>query len=110
MVNSHYLETAEEILDLISYIEAFKTLWLDTEIADWQTKYPRLSLIQVLANPQDVTGESSYILDVLNKPEIVSEFIDRIMVNAGIEKVFHNASFDLRYLGRKQAKNVPGHR
>ncbi|MDJ0648050.1 MAG: DNA translocase FtsK [Xenococcaceae cyanobacterium MO_188.B19] len=106
MVNSHYLKTAKEILDLISYIEACKTLWLDTEIADWNTKYPRLSLIQVLADPQDITGESSYILDVLDKPEIVSEFIIRIMVNPNIQKVFHNASFDLKYLGKERAKNV----
>lgn len=105
-LNYNYLEKAKDILVLISYIEVFETLWLDTEIADWNTKHPRLSLIQVLANPQDLVGESSYILDVLDKPEIVSEFIDRIMINSGIEKVFHNASFDLRYLGGKEAKNV----
>ncbi|MGK7951898.1 MAG: DNA translocase FtsK [Xenococcaceae cyanobacterium] len=105
--NSYYLETAEEILDLITHIKAFETLWLDTEIADWNTSHPRLSLIQVLANPEDITGESTYILDVLDKPEIVSEFINQIMANASIKKVFHNASFDLRYLGGKEkAKNI----
>ena len=106
LVNSHYSESAEDIYGLITHIAAFKTLWLDTEIADWNTSHPRLSLIQVLANPQDSTGESTYILDVLDKPEIASEFIDRIMTNADIEKVFHNAVFDLKYLGGKRAKNV----
>ena len=106
MVNSHYLETAEEILGLITHIKALATLWLDTEIADWNTSHPRLSLIQVLADPQDLTGESTYILDVLDKPEIVAVFIDRIMTDTGIEKVFHNAVFDLKYLGGKRAKNV----
>ena len=57
--NSHYLETAEEILGLITHIKAFETLWLDTEIADWQTKHPRLSLIQVLADPQDLTNDAA---------------------------------------------------
>ena len=105
--NSCYLETAEEIRAFITHIKAFETLWLDTEIADWQTRHPRLSLIQVLADPQDLTGESTYILDVLDKPEIASEFINQIMTNVRIEKVFHNASFDLRYLGGKeQAKNI----
>jgi S-DNA-T family DNA segregation ATPase FtsK/SpoIIIE len=104
--NSGYLETAEEILDLITHIKAFETLWLDTEIAAWNTSHPKLSLIQVLANPKDIRG-STYILDVLDKPEIVSEFIEQIMANANIEKVFHNASFDLRYLGGKEkAKNI----
>ena len=106
IANSHYLESNEEIFGFIIHIAAFETLWLDTEIADWQTKNPRLSLIQVLADPQDTTGESAYILDVLNKPEIVAEFSDRIMLNLRIEKVFHNASFDLRYLGGKKAKNI----
>lgn len=105
-VHSRYLETAEEISAFIVHILAVETLWLDTEIADWNTSHPRLSLIQVLADPQDTTGESAYILDVLDKPEVVAEFIDRIMLNPGIEKVFHNASFDLRYLGGKEAKNI----
>ncbi|MDJ0532939.1 MAG: DNA translocase FtsK [Xenococcaceae cyanobacterium MO_207.B15] len=107
LANSCYLETGEEIRAFITHIKAFETLWLDTEIADWNTQHPRLSLIQVLADPQDLTGESTYILDVLDKPEIVSEFINQIMANASIEKVFHNASFDLRYLGGKErAKNI----
>ena len=106
LVNSHYLESAEDIRSLITHIAAFETLWLDTEIADWNTSNPRLSLIQVLADHQDSTGESTYILDVLDKPEVASEFIDRIMTDAGIEKVFHNAVFDLKYLGGKRAKNV----
>ena len=102
---SHYLDTAEQIRAFITRIAAFNTLWLDTEIADWQTKQPRLSLIQVAFDRQDTTG-NAYILDVLDKPEIVSEFCDRIMTDAGIEKVFHNASFDLKYLDGKRAKNV----
>ena len=103
---SHYLDTAAEISIFITHIAAFNTLWLDTEIADWQTRNPKLSLIQVLADPQDTAGQSAYILDVLDKPEIAAEFIDRIMLDPDIEKVFHNASFDLKYLGRSRAKNV----
>ena len=105
--NSRYLVKTDEILALIAQLASFQTLWLDTEIANWNTSYPRLSLIQVLADPQDLTGESTYILDVLDKPEIVSKFVNQIMAIARIEKVFHNASFDLRYLGGKErAKNV----
>ena len=104
--DKHYLDTEEEILGLITHLSALETLWLDTEIADWNTSHPRLSLIQVLADSQDMTGASTYILDVLDKPEIVAAFIDRIMINPDIEKVFHNASFDLRYLGKDKAQNV----
>ncbi|WP_424095373.1 DNA translocase FtsK [Moorena producens] len=102
-----YLTQPAQLRELILNLSAEKILWLDTEIADWNTPNPRLSLIQVLADPTDTNGEKAYILDVLEKPEIVIDFVNHIMVNPNIEKVFHNASFDLRYLGGKeQAKNV----
>lgn len=103
-----YLKSIKEIRSLVDkYIKNnTKTLWLDTEVADYDTRNPRLSLIQVLDDSTDLTGESVYILDVLEQPEIVSEFIDEIMINSSIEKVFHNAKYDLRFLGKKKAKNV----
>jgi S-DNA-T family DNA segregation ATPase FtsK/SpoIIIE len=102
----HYLTEATKIQGEIAKLSSAKTLWLDTEIADWNTSYPKLSLIQVLANPTDSAGESVFILDVLNKPDLAAYFINQIMVNPQIEKVFHNASFDLKYLGGQIAKNV----
>ncbi|MEO1373976.1 MAG: DNA translocase FtsK [Cyanobacteria bacterium J06635_10] len=102
----HYLNDATEIQGQINKFRLSKILWLDTEVADWWTSNPKLSLIQVLANPKDSTGEFAYILDVLDKPNLTAYFIDQIMVNPQIEKVFHNASFDLKYLGGKSAPNV----
>ncbi|MDB9322795.1 DNA translocase FtsK [Nodularia spumigena CS-591/04] len=102
----HYLTTATEIRGFISTLTSNKTLWLDTEIADFTTHYPRLSLIQVLADPTDSTGGSAYLLDVLDKPDLAEYFINQIMINPNIEKVFHNAGFDLKYLGKKLAQNI----
>ncbi len=101
-----YLKSTDEIRSLVAKYTTAKTLWLDTEVADYDTRNPRLSLIQVLDDGTDLTGENVYILDVLEQPEIVSEFIDEIMINSSIEKVFHNAKYDLRFLGKKKAKNV----
>ncbi|MBW4450313.1 MAG: PD-(D/E)XK nuclease family protein [Spirirestis rafaelensis WJT71-NPBG6] len=101
-----YLTEANEIRAQIAKFSFAKTLWLDTEIADWNTPYPRLSLIQVLAAPTNLTSEYAYILDVLDKPDLAAYFINQIMVNPQIEKLFHNASFDLKYLGGKLAQNV----
>lgn len=102
-----YLTQATKIYSLIKTFASHQTLWLDTEVADWQTPNPRLSLIQVLADPNDLTGDAAYILDVLDKPDLVAYFVNQIMANLNIEKVFHNASFDVRYLGGKeQAKNI----
>src|SRR5919199_1761361 len=102
-----YLIEAADIYSLITKFTSCEILWLDTEVADWDTPNPRLSLIQVLAEPTDLNGESAYILDVLDKPEFVTSFVNQIMANPNIEKVFHNASFEVRYLGGKeQVRNV----
>ena len=49
----HYLTDATEIKAQINQLCSSKILWLDTEVADYRTPNPRLSLIQVLANPTD---------------------------------------------------------
>lgn len=102
----HYLTTAAEIRYQIAQYTKAKTLWIDTEVADYKSRYPRLSLIQILDDPQDMTGDSVYILDVLDRPDVIAAFIEQIMINESIEKVFHNASYDLKFLGNKQAKNI----
>ncbi len=102
-----YLTESAAIYSIITKFTSYKVLWLDTEVANWDTPTPRLSLIQALADPTDFTGDSAYILDVLDKPELVNYFVNQIMVNPNIEKVFHNASFDVQYLGGKErVKNV----
>ncbi|MCT7971405.1 DNA translocase FtsK [Laspinema olomoucense] len=101
-----YLTRPAEIQAAIAQFAAHPILWIDTEVADWYSPVPRLSLIQVLAQETDCTGEFAYILDVLEKRELVQEFIGKIMANPDIEKVFHNASYDLRFLGKSQSQNV----
>lgn len=101
-----YLRDPKDIKDRIDEYTKEQTLWIDTEVADYQSRKPRLSLIQVLHHPSDLTGEHVYILDILNHSELVEYFIDQIMVNPAIEKVFHNASFDLKLLGKTKAKNI----
>ncbi|HBE16853.1 MAG TPA: ribonuclease D [Cyanobacteria bacterium UBA11149] len=101
-----YLIKDTDIRAAIANCTQAKTLWLDTEVADYQTDKPRLSLIQVLEDASDRKGDRVFILDVLEKPKLVAEFIAEIMVNPAIEKVFHNAQYDLNFLGKKKAKNI----
>ena len=101
-----YLTAASEIRSLIAEYTKAKTLWIDTEVADYKSRNPRLSLIQILDNPQDMSGDSVYLLDVLDQPDMIADFVEKIMVNPAIEKVFHNASYDLKFLGTKKAKNI----
>lgn len=101
-----YVNHPETIKAIIKQLRGFSILWLDTEIADWQTSHPKLSLIQVLSNPKATSGDQAYVLDVLEKPELINLFIQQIMREATIEKVFHNAAFDLKYLDKNTAKNI----
>lgn len=101
-----YLTKDTDIRSAIANYTEAKTLWLDTEVADYQTDKPRLSLIQVLDDETDRNGDRVFILDVLEQPKLTAEFIAKIMVNPAIEKVFHNAQYDLNFLGKKKAKNI----
>lgn len=100
-----YFENSNYIISLIEQYKRSPVLWLDTEVADFTTRNPKLSLIQVLD-----TGEQPeanvVILDVLHQPEVVDTFIEQIMLDPAIEKVFHNAKYDLKFLGKTKAKNV----
>ncbi|MFB2936300.1 DNA translocase FtsK [Aerosakkonemataceae cyanobacterium BLCC-F154] len=101
-----YLTKDDEIKAAIDSLKTAKILWADTEIADYNTHFKRLSLIQVLADANNRNGDAAYVLDVLDKPDLVTYFVNQIMVDSQIEKVFHNAGFDLKYLGKKESKNV----
>ncbi|MDB9306428.1 ribonuclease D [Nodularia spumigena CS-591/12] len=101
-----YLTSASNIRAKVAEYTKSKTLWIDTEVADYKSRNPRLSLIQVLDDPTDMSGDRVNLLDVLNQPDVVGEFIEQIMINPEIEKVFHNANYDLKFLGKKRAKNI----
>jgi ribonuclease D len=101
-----YLTNSEDIRAAIAHYAQQKTLWIDTEVADYQTSKPRLSLIQVLEQSTDLAGETVGILDVLNQGDLVQDFIEKIMLNEAIGKVFHNARYDITFLGKRQAKNI----
>lgn len=100
-----YFAEPKLILPLIEKYAQMPVLWLDTEVADFKSRNSKLSLIQVL-DSRNEPEKNVAILDVLHHPEIVENFIEKIMRNPTIEKVFHNAKYDLKFLGKAKAKNV----
>lgn len=101
-----YLNSASDIRAIVAEYTQAQTLWIDTEVAEYKTRNPKLSLIQVLDDPTDMSGDRVFLLDVLNQSDLVDEFIEQIMINPAITKVFHNASYDVKFLGNKRAKNI----
>jgi ribonuclease D len=101
-----YFTDLREINSTIALCTQASTLWIDTEVSEYKSKNPKLSLIQISDDASDMTGDRIYILDVLKQPDIVTAFVDKIMLNPVIEKVFHNAKYDINFLGKSQVKNV----
>jgi ribonuclease D len=81
-----------------------RQLWLDTEVADWFTKTPRLSLLQV----RDASGRTwvADVLDVQMRRVLDDQFIPEVMANDSIEKWAHYARFERRFLGETRAANL----
>ncbi|MEM8637847.1 MAG: ribonuclease D [Cyanobacteria bacterium P01_G01_bin.54] len=103
-----YLSDPNEMKAAIATFAQASQLWLDTETADYKSKNPRLSLIQVLivAADESISPERVWVLDVLEQPAIVEEFIEGVMGNGAIAKICHNESYDRRFLGKERAQNL----
>lgn len=51
-----YLTESADIESAILELTQYPILWLDTEVAEWWTPQPKLSLIQALADGRDRDG------------------------------------------------------
>jgi ribonuclease D len=74
-----YLTATGEIPSLNAKYTTSQNLWIYTEVADYKSWNPRLSLIQILDNRQEITGDSIYIFAVLEHPNMTVDFIERVM-------------------------------
>jgi hypothetical protein len=104
--------------ELTGELARHPTLWIDTEVADWFTPSPRLSLVQV----RGYDGRL-YVFDVLaaGMAEVLNDaFIPGVMASPEVQKWAHSASYERRFLGRERvaslectlqlARSVPYHR
>jgi hypothetical protein len=111
-------ETPEDLAVLTPWVAQESEIWIDTETADWNTKSPRLSLVQLRL------GDGSlHVLDVLS-PEMAAAyhttFAPRVIASPRITKWAHYARFERRILGAdfvqglhctfELARRVPYHR
>lgn len=108
-----YCDKEETIFQQIKLLSKYHRLWIDTEIANWEIpSKARLSLIQILPETEKSKSQKAkelvkdvIILDVIDKDITIETFIKEIMFNNNIEKIFHNKSFDIRWLGKEKAQN-----
>ena len=90
-------ETPEDLAVLTPRVAQESEIWIDTETADWNTKSPRLSLVQLRL------GDGSlHVLDVLSREMAAayhSTFAPRVIAAPRITKWAHYARFERRILG-----------
>jgi ribonuclease D len=81
-----------------------RQLWIDTEVADWSTPNPRLSLLQVrtAAGPNVVVD----VLEGVMRQILYEEFIPQIMESDQVEKWAHYARYERRFLGQDRVANL----
>ena len=91
---------------VIDQLAQSRRLWLDTEVADWKFGMPRLSLIQAMPIESECCSGNVVVMDVLHYPELIEVFEQKIMGESSIEKVFHNASYDLQFLSNSGVESV----
>jgi ribonuclease D len=93
-------------------------IWIDVEVADWFTKNPRLSLVQVRTREGRL-----HVIDILapGMAEVLHDaFIPGVMASPSVQKWAHCARYERRFLGQDRvqalfctfelAKSVPYHR
>jgi hypothetical protein len=90
-------DTPAALAALTDLVARQQRIWIDTELADWNTPHPRLSLIQVR-----LEDGSLHVVDVLS-PEMAATyhetFAPRVIAAPHIEKWAHYARFERRVLG-----------
>ena len=97
-------QTPADFAALTAVAERQRRIWLDTELADWQTKAPRLSLLQLRLEDGTV-----HVVDVLAPGMYAAyreTFAPRVLAAPHIEKWAHYARFERRVFGADVVKNL----
>ena len=97
-------DTPAALAELTTVAERQQRIWIDTELVDWNTRTPRLSLIQMRLEDGSV-----HVVDVLApgmRAAYQETFAPRVLAAPQIEKWAHYARFERRVFGPGVVKNL----
>jgi ribonuclease D len=95
-----YIDRPERLAELVERISGELVLGVDTEAAGYHRYLDRLSLVQIS------TRDEHFLIDPLAIPDLSA--LAPVMANPDVEKIFHDADFDLRIMDRDAAMRVRG--
>lgn len=95
-----YIDTPEDLRETVRRLSSEPLIGVDTEAAGYHRYLDRLSLVQISSRTENFLIDPLAISDL---SALAPLFTDR-----GIEKLFHDADFDLRILDRDQGLTIEG--
>ena len=96
----HYIDTPGALRDAIGRLRRFPVIGVDTEAAGYHRYLDRISLIQI-SSP-----EENLLIDPLALDDLSS--LGAVVTDPQIEKIFHDADYDLRIMDRDLKLRVAG--
>ncbi|MDR0788130.1 MAG: HRDC domain-containing protein [Gemmatimonadota bacterium] len=87
-----YIQNAGQLPEVINRLQGVTEIGVDTEAAGYHRYHDRISLIQISA------GDRNFIIDPITVPDLSA--LGPVFLDPGVEKIFHDADFDLRILHR----------
>ena len=97
MIN--YVDNSEQLAYCVDDLKTRKVIGVDTETSGLDPLNDPLLLISL------GTAQSQYVIDVYKVQDHLSK-LEGLFLNTDIQKVFHNAKFDLKFLKYRANLNV----
>jgi ribonuclease D len=95
-----YIDNRERLARVVQRLESLPLLGVDTEAAGYHRYLDRLSLIQMSSR------EENFLIDPLAIEDL--SLLDTLFSRRSIEKIFHDADYDLRILHRDLGLEIAG--
>lgn len=99
-MNHEYIDQAGRLAEVVEKLKAVPLVGVDTEAAGYHRYLDRMSLIQLSSR------EENFLVDPLAIDDLSS--LASLCEDPGIEKIFHDADYDLRILHRDAGVSVRG--
>ncbi len=93
MKPAQFIDTQEQLTEMVAYLSSAKAIAVDTEFVWMRTYYPQLGIIQLASSRED-----AFIVDcvAIENPEPLKQLLE----NRDIIKIFHDAHQDITIINR----------
>lgn len=95
-----YIERSDRLPALVDELRGETLLGVDTEAAGYHRYFDRLSLVQLS------TRDDNYLIDPFAVGDLSA--LGELFADPGIEKIFHDADYDVRILDRDAGLRISG--